>query len=85
MARLGIASSTGACRGIAMDYDIVIRNGTIIDGTGVEGFAADVAISDGRIVEVGDVNGSAHREIDAQGQLVTPGFVDIHTHFDGQV
>ena len=56
-----------------MDYDIVIRNGTIIDGTGVEGFAADVAISNGRIVEVGDVNGSAQREIDAQGQLVTPG------------
>ena len=68
-----------------MDYDIVIRNGTIIDGTGAEGFAADVAISNGRIVEVGDVNGSAQREIDAQGQLVTPGFVDIHTHFDGQV
>ena len=68
-----------------MDYDIVIRNGTIIDGTGAEGFTGDVAISDGRIVEVGDVNGSAEREIDAQGQLVTPGFVDIHTHFDGQV
>ncbi len=68
-----------------MDYDIVIRNGTIIDGTGAEGFTGDVAILDGRIVEVGDVNGSAQREIDAQGQLVTPGFVDIHTHFDGQV
>jgi N-acyl-D-aspartate/D-glutamate deacylase len=68
-----------------MHYDLIIRNGLIVDGTGEKAYEGDVAISDGRIVEVGDVSGVADREIDAGGQLVTPGFVDIHTHFDGQV
>jgi len=66
--------------------DLIIRNGTVIDGTGAPGDVADVAVSDGVITEVGpSIDGSAAREIDADGLLVTPGFVDIHTHFDGQV
>ncbi len=63
---------------------LVIRNGKVVDGTGAPAFVADVAVTDGVITEVGDVAGRGHREIDADGLLVTPGFVDIHTHFDGQ-
>jgi N-acyl-D-aspartate/D-glutamate deacylase len=65
-------------------FDLIIRGGEIIDGTGAPGQHADVAISDGRIAAVGRVDGSATRTIDADGRLVTPGFVDIHTHYDGQ-
>lgn len=66
-------------------YDIIIRGGTVVDGTGATRRVADVAVKDGLIVEVGDVVGEAREEIDARGLLVTPGFVDIHTHYDGQV
>src|SRR5467141_3892912 len=65
--------------------DLVIRGGTIADGLGGELFQADVAIIDGRIVEVGRVLSKGKEEIDARGKLVAPGFVDIHTHYDGQV
>jgi N-acyl-D-aspartate/D-glutamate deacylase len=65
-------------------YDLVIRNGTIVDGTGEAPFRGDVAVLKGRIVEIGAVTGSGVEEIDAEGKLVTPGFVDIHTHYDGQ-
>ncbi len=65
--------------------DLVIRGGTIADGLGGELFEADVAITDGRISEVGKVAGKGKEEIDAKGKLVTPGFVDVHTHYDGQV
>jgi N-acyl-D-aspartate/D-glutamate deacylase len=65
--------------------DLVIRGGSIADGFGGELFDADVAISDGRIVEVGRGLGRGTDEIDARGKLVTPGFVDLHTHYDGQV
>ncbi len=65
-------------------YDMVIRAGTVIDGTGREAFTADLAIKDGLIVEVGKVSGAGQREVNADGALVTPGFVDIHTHYDGQ-
>ncbi len=68
----------------APDYDVVIRGGTVIDGTGAPGFEADVAIRDGTILEVGQVRGVGREEIDARHQIVTPGFVDIHTHYDGQ-
>lgn len=68
-----------------MSYDIVIRSGTVIDGAGGPARTADVAISGGRIAEVGRVDGAGRREINADGALVTPGFVDIHTHYDGQV
>src|SRR3982751_2792781 len=64
---------------------LVIRGGTIADGFGGELFEADVAITEGRIVEVGKVSAKGTQEIDARGKLVTPGFVDIHTHYDGQV
>ena len=65
-------------------HDIVIRGGTIIDGTGKPAFTGDVAIADGRIAAVGGKQGPARREIDADGLLVTPGWVDVHTHYDGQ-
>src|ERR1700678_1835323 len=65
-------------------YDLVIRGGRVIDGTGDAGFEADVAVKDGVIVQVGAVSGQGAEEIDARGRLVTPGFVDMHTHYDGQ-
>jgi N-acyl-D-aspartate/D-glutamate deacylase len=65
--------------------DLVIRGGNIADGLGGELFEADVAIKDGRVTEVGKVTGKGKEEIDAKGKLVTPGFVDVHTHYDGQV
>jgi N-acyl-D-aspartate/D-glutamate deacylase len=65
--------------------DLIIRNGTVVDGTGAPGFRGDVAVTDGVITAVGDVDGRAGRELDAEGAIVTPGFIDIHTHFDGQV
>ena len=64
--------------------DLIIRGGTIVDGTGGTPFVGDVAIDGDRIVEVGKVEGPARREIDAAGLIVTPGWVDIHTHYDGQ-
>lgn len=68
-----------------MTYDLIIRNGTIVDGLGGEPYVGDVAVRDGVIETVGSVNGDgARREIDATGLLVTPGFVDLHTHYDGQ-
>src|ERR1700759_877947 len=65
-------------------HDIVIRGGTIVDGTGTKSFTGDVAIDGEQIVQVGGKAGPGRREIDANGQLVTPGWVDIHTHYDGQ-
>jgi N-acyl-D-amino-acid deacylase len=65
-------------------HDLVIRGGKIVDGTGQKSFIGDIAVSDGKITEVGQVTGEAQREINADGRLVTPGFVDIHTHYDAQ-
>ncbi|MHB1486322.1 MAG: N-acyl-D-amino-acid deacylase family protein [Acidimicrobiales bacterium] len=65
-------------------YDVVIRGGTVLDGTGGPPRTADVAVSGGVVTEVGRVTGTAARQIDANGAMVTPGFVDIHTHYDGQ-
>jgi len=67
------------------DFDIILRGGTVLDGSGSEGFIADVAVKDGRIAKVGTVTGTGAEEIDAKGRIVTPGFVDIHTHYDGQI
>src|SRR6056297_1641710 len=66
------------------EFDVVVRAGTVIDGTGASRRTADVAIRDGVVVEVGRVGGRGRREIDADGALVTPGFVDVHAHYDGQ-
>ncbi|MCB0998496.1 MAG: amidohydrolase family protein [Acidimicrobiales bacterium] len=66
------------------EHDLVIRNATVVDGTGAAASVADVAVSGDRITAVGRVDGRGHREIDADGLTVTPGFVDVHTHFDGQ-
>jgi N-acyl-D-aspartate/D-glutamate deacylase len=68
-----------------MAYDVVIKNGTVVDGTGRERYCADVAIRGDRIAEIGKVTDPARRTIDAEGHLVTPGFVDIHTHLDAQI
>src|SRR5262245_41322174 len=70
---------------VMADFDVVVRRGTIADGSGGDLFEGDVAISDGRIAQVGTVPGTGAEEIDAGGLLVTPGFVDIHTHYDGQI
>ena len=66
-------------------FDLLIKNGLIVDGNGKEPFYGDVAIRDGIIVEVGKVSGKANNEIDASNFQIAPGFVDIHTHYDGQV
>jgi N-acyl-D-aspartate/D-glutamate deacylase len=66
-------------------HDLVIKAGTVVDGTGASARTADVAITDGVVTEVGRVDGRAREVLDADGALVTPGFVDVHTHFDGQV
>ena len=66
-------------------FDLVIRNGTVIDGSGNDAVHAAVAVRAGRIAMVGVVHERGAEEIDARGMLVTPGFVDIHTHYDGQV
>ena len=67
-----------------MSFDLVIRNGVVYDGTGGPPQRSDLAINDGVIVEVGEDVGGGRREIDAEGSIVTPGFIDPHTHYDGQ-
>lgn len=66
-------------------FDTIIRGGTLVDGSGGPRFTGDIGIVGGRIAEVGGKLGAAHREIDASGAIVTPGWVDVHTHYDGQV
>ena len=69
---------------MAAEFDLVIRNGSVADGLGGPLVAADVAVKNGKIAAIGKIAGSGREEIDAKGKLVTPGFVDIHTHYDGQ-
>ncbi len=68
-----------------MSIDLLVKNGTVVDGTGAPARRTDVAIADGRIVEIGDVDDSATRTLDADGLVVAPGFVDLHTHYDAQL
>ncbi|WOE74387.1 N-acyl-D-amino-acid deacylase family protein [Alterisphingorhabdus coralli] len=65
-------------------HDLIIRGGTIVDGTGEAAYTADIAVDGDTITAIGDISGEAREEIDATGRIVTPGFVDIHTHYDGQ-
>ena len=65
-------------------YDIQIRNGSVVDGTGGAPFVADVGINGSLIHAVGQLKGTGREEFDATGRLVTPGFIDVHTHYDGQ-
>ncbi|HEV3110368.1 MAG TPA: amidohydrolase family protein [Candidatus Binataceae bacterium] len=68
-----------------MSYDLLLRNGTVVDGTGAPRYLADVAISDGRVAEIGKVKDGARKIIDASDLIVAPGFVDPHTHYDAQI
>jgi len=76
--------NVGDCTGKVV-RDLIIKNGLIADGTGADVFVADIAVERGQIVEIGKIDAPARRVLDADGRLVTPGFVDIHTHYDGQV
>jgi N-acyl-D-aspartate/D-glutamate deacylase len=67
------------------EYDLVIRRGKIVDGSGRAAYFGDIAVSEGKIVKIGEIAGRGVEEIDAEGLMVTPGFVDLHTHYDGQV
>ena len=67
-------------------YDLIIRGGTVVDGSGMPGFHADVGIRDGNITEIGDLAGEEAADIiDAEGHVVAPGFIDGHAHYDAQV
>ncbi len=70
---------------MAQDFDLVIRGGLLVDGTGGPSVAGDVGIRGGRIAALGEVQGDAAETLDVDGQVVAPGFVDIHTHYDAQV
>src|SRR5437667_5818144 len=83
-ARFALRSSAGAPT-MAEHFDLLIRGGTLVDGTGAPARPGDVAIRDGRIAALGAVPGAARRVLDAEGAVVAPGFVDIHTHYDAQV
>ena len=67
-----------------VSHDLVIRNATVVDGTGNEPFEADIAIDGAHLSAIGEVLGNGTEEIEAKGKVVTPGFIDLHTHLDAQ-
>ena len=68
-----------------MSWDLVIKAGRVVDGTGMPAYTADIAIKDGKIARIGKVTENAERVLDADGLIVTPGFIDVHTHYDVQL
>src|ERR1700691_2424849 len=68
-----------------MAYDLLIKNGRVIDGSGMPAFRGDVAVEDGQLTDIGKLSGAAQETVDAQGQVVAPGFIDNHCHYDAQV
>src|SRR5437773_1379606 len=74
-----------APRRIPMAFDLLIKNGLIVDGSGMPAFRGDVGIKNGKIVEIGKLSGAATRTIDAEGRAVAPGLIDNHCHYDAQV
>ncbi len=66
-------------------YDLVIRNGTVVDGSGMPSYKADIAVNGNRIAKIGRVTEKGREEVDASGKVVAPGFIDPHTHFDAQL
>ena len=68
-----------------MSFDLMVKNGTVVDGTGAPRFHADIGVTDGKIAEIGKLGGSAKRTIDASDLVVSPGFVDPHTHYDALI
>src|SRR5207237_417241 len=79
---LGLLTLFAAARLHAEAFDVIIRHGRVVDGSGNPAFFADVAVKDGRIAEIGRVSGNAKTEINAKGLIVAPGFIDVHTHAD---
>ena len=85
VALAGLFASNSALAAEPQQYDLIIRHGKVVEGTGNPWFYGDIAIKGERIVSVGIVNGAAKREIDASGLIVAPGFIDNHSHSDGRM